>query len=83
MKTITIKFEVFGNSHQELLENADREISEYLGLVDDDDDDDDELFLDIEEEPIDHNISYEMIVKKCYEDFGKYSAEVVGRFKNE
>lgn len=78
MRTITFKFEIQGDSHDELVEVADYEISRYLGFVVDDED----FALDITEEPVDHNINYEMFIKKS-EEGPRYSAEIIGRFKDE
>jgi hypothetical protein len=79
--TTTVKLIVYGDTHGELLDEADRALSIYMGLLPHEDD---ESFIHIDEEPEDHNLNYEMMVAISSEDnqkFGLYTAEVIARFK--
>jgi hypothetical protein len=81
MTTTTVKLVIYGDTHGELLDEADRALSIYLGFLPHEDE---EGFIHIDEEPEDHNLNYEMIVGISSEDnqkFGLYTAEVIARFK--
>jgi hypothetical protein len=79
--TTTVKLLVYGDNHSELLDEADRALSMYMGLIPHENE---ENFIDIDLEPEDHNLSYEMLVSSSSTDnqrFGLYTAEVIARFK--
>ncbi len=81
MTTTTVKLVVYGDNHGELLGEADRALSMYMGFLPHEEEED---FIDIDLEPEDHNLNYEMMVAISSEDnqkFGLYTADVIARFK--
>lgn len=75
MITTTINLTIFGNSHTELLDNADAAIEEYVGKW-------------FDESGRNSDVNYEMIVYTNQivgdeEPAQRYRAEVLARFKDD
>lgn len=82
MTTTTVKLFVYGNNHSELLDEADRRLSMYMGFIPHEEEEED--FVDIDLEPETHSLAYEMIVSSSSEEnkkFGFYTAEIIARFR--
>ena len=77
MISTTFKFEVSGDSHEELREKADALIINFLRQEDN---------LDFEDEDylVNHSVNYEMIVteNQDMETNSNYTAEVIARMKH-
>jgi hypothetical protein len=80
MRTTTLKFVVFGDSYDELVQAADLAISKFLGSNVEPDDDEEEEY----ETAPPHNINYELVVSETQDLTSEYeySAEVIARIKD-
>jgi hypothetical protein len=79
MRTTTLKFNVVGDSYDELTSAADLAISKFLRSEDDDYEFDEDY-----EEPSRHSINYELVVSENenQSDNHQYKAEVIARIKD-
>lgn len=70
MKSVTYKFSVDGNSHQEIIENIKEEISLYLAIISDD--------------PLKY-VNYEVNIEQASDKNlpTKYNAQVIARIKDD